>query len=446
MSAAEPEPVDPEAPSGDATTPESAERLRGAHGRNANAALPESVRDVSEMTDEQLAAFGEAGDMMGHLSLDADLTVTSGVVDINGSLAGSVLVTGGKLIISGSLIGSVTNDGGELDITGSVVGQIVGEHTVNGKAPVVEEEAPEPDVGQIGRGGPSLAQKASVQLKSKATRSDRGSDPIIGKKVRLKPEPDTVLVAGGVSKHFSRDLQTSMKYGLRTLAKSVVGLHDPPDRELKEDEFWAVKDVSIQLQRGNSVGIMGINGSGKTTLLRLLAGVYPPDQGGIMINGTAHGIIGIGAGMHPHLTGTENVFLNGAILGLETEETAELYDEIVEFAELDYAMDAPLAMYSSGMRVRLGFSVLAALRPDVMMIDEAFAVGDLAFREKCFGVIADMRKTSAVLVVSQIPHLLQIVCDHGAWLDGGEIVMSGPIGDVSEPFLREMARRSPAWR
>jgi lipopolysaccharide transport system ATP-binding protein len=212
-------------------------------------------------------------------------------------------------------------------------------------------------------------------------------------------ENEVVVSVKNVSKKFCKTLRRSMGYGIVDLTKNLVG-SKPNSTRLRKDEFWALDNISFELRKGEVLGVVGLNGSGKTTLLRLLSGIFPPDKGEIMIKGRVGALIALGAGFHPHMTGRENVYLNGAILGLKREELDAEFERIVNFAEIGSFIDAPVATYSSGMRVKLGFSVAMAIKPDVLLIDEVLAVGDVAFKTKCFNAITGLTKRCAVLFVS----------------------------------------------
>jgi lipopolysaccharide transport system ATP-binding protein len=218
-------------------------------------------------------------------------------------------------------------------------------------------------------------------------------------------ESEVVLSVRNVSKKFCKKLRRSMAYGIADLAQNLIGLK-PDSTTLRKDEFWAVENMDFQLRRGEVLGLIGVNGSGKTTLLRLLSGIFPPDQGEIMLRGRVGALIALGAGFHPHFTGRENVYLNGAILGLSRDELDAHFAKIVDFSEIGDFIDAPVATYSSGMRVRLGFSVAMTMNPDLLLIDEVLAVGDLSFKIKCLNAINDMLHNAAVIFVS---HSMQLV-------------------------------------
>jgi lipopolysaccharide transport system ATP-binding protein len=221
----------------------------------------------------------------------------------------------------------------------------------------------------------------------------------------LSQNNDLLVSVEHVSKKFCRNLRRSMAYGLLDLSKSLFSIHYESTK-LRKDEFWAIQDISFQLNRGEVLGLVGPNGSGKTTLLRLLAGIFPPDKGQITVKGRVGALIALGAGFHPHLTGRENIFLNGTILGLGRKELLRRFDAIVDFAEIEDFIDAPVSTYSSGMRVRLGFAIASQLEPDILIVDEVLAVGDIGFKSKCYNAITRISKNAAVIFVSH--HMPQI--------------------------------------
>jgi len=211
-----------------------------------------------------------------------------------------------------------------------------------------------------------------------------------------------------------------MAYGLTDLTKNLIGIK-PDSSDLRKEEFWALNDIDFELRRGDVLGLIGVNGSGKTTLLRLLSGIFPPDKGEIMINGRVGALIALGAGFHPYFSGRENIYLNGAILGISRDELDAQFDRIVEFSEIGDFIDAPVATYSSGMRVRLGFSVAIAMKPDVLLIDEVLAVGDLGFKVKCLNEINELMKNAAVIFVSHSMQFVYRICTQVMVLNRGKI-------------------------
>jgi lipopolysaccharide transport system ATP-binding protein len=222
---------------------------------------------------------------------------------------------------------------------------------------------------------------------------------------------DVLIKAEGVSKKFCKNLRRSMLYGIQDIAISMIS-GTPKSGELRNNEFWAVNDISFELKRGECLGLIGPNGSGKSTLLKMLNGIIELDKGRIEINGKVGALIEVGAGFHPMLTGRENIYINGSILGFSKKELDEKFDAIVDFAELEDFIDTPVKHYSSGMYVRLGFAIAAQMEPDVLFIDEVLAVGDIGFRHKCYNRINELTQKCAVIVVSHsMPNLARISSD-----------------------------------
>lgn len=208
-------------------------------------------------------------------------------------------------------------------------------------------------------------------------------------------------------------------------------------RSSDSDMFWALDDVSFEVQRGEVLGVVGRNGAGKSTLLKLLSRIMAPTRGRIELWGRVGSLLEVGTGFHPELTGRENIFLNGAILGMTRREIQRRFDEIVAFAEIEPFLDTPVKHYSSGMYVRLGFSVAAHLEPDVLIIDEVLAVGDLAFQKKCFGKMEDVTKQGhTILLVSHNLAAVSSICRRAILLEKGHLVQDGPVADVVETYVR----------
>ncbi len=243
---------------------------------------------------------------------------------------------------------------------------------------------------------------------------------------RCSPDemPDgVVLSVRGLRKKFCRNLKRSMYYGILDLAQNLVG-KAPDCMHLRKDEFWALSGVSFDLHEGERLGIIGLNGSGKTTLLRVLTGIFPPDDGLVGIRGEVSGLIALGAGMHPHMTGRENIYLNGAILGMSREEIDAKFDSIVRFSEQETFLDAPLSSYSSGMKVKLGFSVAIHREPDVLLIDEVLAVGDYAFVNKSLRLLHEYRdKAKALIYISHNLEQVRSLCDRVVVLHEGGVAL-----------------------
>ena len=246
-----------------------------------------------------------------------------------------------------------------------------------------------------------------------------------------QPSDDVLVRVENVSKKFCRDLKRSLWYGMKDLGSELLGRsHGGNDGELRKDEFWAVKDVSFELKRGECLGLIGRNGAGKTTLLRMLNGLIKPDSGRIEMRGQVGALIALGAGFNPILTGRENIFVNGSVLGLTKSELDMKIDEIIDFSEIRDSIDAPVQSYSSGMQVRLGFAVVAVLiQPDILLLDEVIAVGDAAFRAKCYQLISKMVDNSAVILVSHSMEQVGQVCDSSMVLNNGSLLF---LGDVEQ--------------
>jgi lipopolysaccharide transport system ATP-binding protein len=226
------------------------------------------------------------------------------------------------------------------------------------------------------------------------------------------------------SKKFCKNLKRSLWFGMKDLGGELLGRsHD--SGQLRKDEFWAVKDISFELKRGECLGLIGPNGAGKTTLLRMLNGLIKPDKGKIEMHGRVGALIALGAGFNPILTGRENIYVNAAVLGLSKREIDKKINEIIDFAEINDFIDAPVQSYSSGMQIRLGFSVATALKPDVLLLDEVLAVGDAAFRNKCYRRIVSLRKNAAVIFVTHNMEQVTRICDHAMVLSKGGIEYSG---------------------
>lgn len=236
---------------------------------------------------------------------------------------------------------------------------------------------------------------------------------------------DTLIKVEHLHKKFCQSLKRSMFYGTMDAAKSIIGL--PIENvDLRKNEFWALQGINFELKRGETLGLIGQNGCGKSTLLRLINGIFPPDKGRITINGRIGALIAVGAGFHPHMTGRENIFLNGTILGMSKAELTRKLDEIIEFAEIGSFIDAPVATYSSGMTVRLGFAIAINCEPDILLIDEILAVGDAKFQMKCLDKLRDLRKTGiAIIIVSHNMQNIEAISTNAILIDYGKQIMSG---------------------
>jgi ABC-type polysaccharide/polyol phosphate transport system ATPase subunit len=241
---------------------------------------------------------------------------------------------------------------------------------------------------------------------------------------------DVLIKVENVSKKFCRSLKRSMLYGIEDISRDLLYLSNNSDK-LRKDEFWAVDDVSFEVRRGECLGIIGRNGAGKSTLLKMLNGIILPDKGKITIKGKVGALIEVGAGFHPMLTGRENVYVNGSILGMTKREIDSKFDEIVAFAELEEFIDMPVKHYSSGMYVRLGFAVAVQMEPDVLILDEVLAVGDAIFRFRCMERINSLQESGVTIIfVSHDIKIMRNICDSGLLLRDGLSGETQSIGDA----------------
>jgi lipopolysaccharide transport system ATP-binding protein len=243
---------------------------------------------------------------------------------------------------------------------------------------------------------------------------------------------DTLISCKNVGKVFCRDLKKSMWYGARDIFRTIRGrkknsqdqkLSHINIRQLREGEFWANRDISFSLNRGECLGLIGRNGAGKTTLLKMLNGIIKPDTGQISIKGRLGSLIALGAGFNPILTGRENIVANAMVLGLSPKQIKDQIDDIIDFADLREFIDSPVRNYSSGMQVRLGFAIATVINPDVLILDEVLAVGDASFRHKCYNRINNLIKRSAVILVSHsMDYISQLATSVGV-LNRGEMTL-----------------------
>ena len=205
------------------------------------------------------------------------------------------------------------------------------------------------------------------------------------------------------------------------------------------EEFWALSGVSFDVPEGQTFGLIGHNGSGKSTLLKCMARIYQPDRGSIVTRGKVSALLELGAGFHPELSGRENVYLNGSILGMSKRDMDRRFDEIVAFAGLEHFIDTPVKNYSSGMYVRLGFSVAITVEPDILLVDEVLAVGDASFQQRCLEKFAELRTSGRTVVI--VSHSLDTVgnmCDRAAWLDHGSLLKEGNAHEVVTAYLESV--------
>ncbi len=232
-----------------------------------------------------------------------------------------------------------------------------------------------------------------------------------------------------------------MKYGrlsdnLGTLLKRFFG---GADEVLQKEKLWALKGVSFKIDAGECVGIIGRNGSGKSTILKLISRVTYPQSGKITVNGSVGAFIELGAGLHPELSGRENIFLYGSILGMKKNNIKSKYDEIIEFSGIEKFMDTPIKRYSSGMYARLGFSVVAFMNPDILLIDEVLAVGDKPFQEKCLSKMTSFAKSGKTIIfVSHNLDAIASICKKVIYLKDGKIAKQGETTSVISKYLGDL--------
>ncbi len=250
---------------------------------------------------------------------------------------------------------------------------------------------------------------------------------------------DVAVRVEGLSKRFCKDLKRTMLYGLFDIGRALAGVGQNVDG-LRRHEFWALQDVSFEVRRGECLGIIGPNGAGKSTLFRVMAGIMVPTGGRVEIRGRLSSLIELGAGFHPMLTGRENVYVNGAVLGMSKREIDRKFDEIVDFAGIGDFIDTPVKFYSSGMRVRLGFAVAAHLEPDVLLIDEVLAVGDVPFRAKCREKIRELQQSdTCLLFVSHNMEMVGRITERACYLKGGRVRTLGPTSEAIAQYRQDVA-------
>ncbi len=219
-----------------------------------------------------------------------------------------------------------------------------------------------------------------------------------------------------------------------------------PDLGSTASDLWALKDISLDIRPGEAIGVIGRNGAGKSTLLKVLSRITAPTKGRIRMRGRVGSLLEVGTGFHPELTGRENVFLNGAIIGMDRKEIARKFDAIVDFAEIDRFIDTPVKRYSSGMYVRLAFSVAAHMEPDILLVDEVLSVGDLAFQRKCMEHAKSLKKRDATLLfVSHNMFAIKAMCDRAIYLANGSLALDGATEDVAKLYDQEGRLDMASW-
>ncbi|HXJ05094.1 MAG TPA: ABC transporter ATP-binding protein [Candidatus Acidoferrum sp.] len=249
----------------------------------------------------------------------------------------------------------------------------------------------------------------------------------------------TAVIQGeGLGKRYRRGVtvDVGLRHALERFVKSPLSAF-----RKKEETFWALKDVSLQVKEGEVLGLIGRNGAGKTTLLKILSRITKPTTGWAEIHGKVGSLLEVGTGFHPELTGRENTFLSGAILGMKKQEIARKFDEIVAFAELEKFIDTAVKHYSSGMYVRLAFAVAAHLEPEILLVDEVLAVGDINFQKKCLGKMGDVARAGrTVVLVSHQLNQIRRLCHRVVWVDDGLVRLNGNTHEVASAYESAMAR------
>jgi ABC-type polysaccharide/polyol phosphate transport system ATPase subunit len=243
-----------------------------------------------------------------------------------------------------------------------------------------------------------------------------------------------VITAESLSKQYRRGVVAGSELLRDKLALALRAPHKLFRRD-RNGRFWALKDVSLRVQQGEVLGLIGRNGSGKTTLLKLLSRITRPTAGWAEIHGRVGSLLEVGTGFHPELTGRENTYLSGAILGMTKQEITRKFDEIVAFAELENFIETPVKHYSSGMYVRLAFAVAAHLEPEILLVDEVLAVGDIRFQKKCLGKMGDVARAgrTVILVTHQLNQIRRL-CNRVVWLEGGSVHQTGVTGEVVSAY------------
>src|SRR5213596_1363046 len=254
-------------------------------------------------------------------------------------------------------------------------------------------------------------------------------------RVRGKPDPHAKLGAAS----------SANGVGAKVASPSLTPLNGA-ESDLGDDEIWALRAVSFEVKQGEILGIIGRNGAGKSTLLKILSRVTSPTKGEVRIKGRIASLLEVGTGFHPELTGRENIFLNGAILGMTKAEIRTKLDEIVAFAETDTYIDTPVKRYSSGMYVRLAFAVAAHLEPEILIVDEVLAVGDVQFQKKCLGKMGEVaHEGRTVLFVSHNMNAVKSLCGRALLLANGLLSLNGPVNSVIEKYLQTENAAQTHW-
>ncbi len=255
---------------------------------------------------------------------------------------------------------------------------------------------------------------------------------------QIQEDTEVVISVENVSKKFCRNLKKSLLYGVQDITTELFGVNRKSD-SLRPKEFWALKDINFQLRRGEALALIGSNGAGKSTMLRIISGLIKPDTGRVKVRGRIAPLIALGAGFNPILTGRENIYANMSILGLSTKEIDHKLQDVIDFAEIADAIDAPVQTYSSGMAARLGFACAVHIEPDILLIDEVLAVGDIKFRMKCHRQLAKLREHgTAFILVSHNPPAILNVCNSAVYISKGRLISAGDIDTVVRKYEEDL--------
>ncbi len=232
-------------------------------------------------------------------------------------------------------------------------------------------------------------------------------------------------------------LRDVLMHKFRGIGQRIIYPLSPNPEEIEQEELWALRDIDLDIQQGERVGIIGRNGAGKSTLLKVLSRITEPTKGRFTMSGRVASLLEVGTGFHPELTGRENIFLNGAILGMSRKEIRHKFDEIIDFAEVEKFLDTPVKRYSSGMYVRLAFAVAAHLEPEILVVDEVLAVGDTQFQRKCLGKMEDVSASEGrtILFVSHQMGAIAQLCDKAVLLENGRLKQFGPVSEVVSSYM-----------
>ncbi|MDD2761206.1 MAG: ABC transporter ATP-binding protein [Methylomonas sp.] len=234
-------------------------------------------------------------------------------------------------------------------------------------------------------------------------------------------------------------LRDSLSHGIKSMARRIRHPFQANTEETELEDFWALKDINFEIKQGDKVGIIGRNGAGKSTLLKILSRITTPTAGRITLKGRVASLLEVGTGFHPELSGRENIFLNGAILGMRKAEIKRKFDEIVAFAEVEKFLDTPVKRYSSGMYVRLAFAVAAHLEPEILIVDEVLAVGDAQFQKKCLGKMDEVSQEGrTILFVSHNMGMISNLCQKGMLLDDGKVCLNGHVADAIHLYYKNL--------